>query len=673
MTRPLSIGELRVSGLSSLGDVAANFPKWPPPLDAPVVIDSRGTVVSRVGDPSWDLTPWRGKALRLNFGDGETKGGRVSAENARVFRFVSVWWLVGPNACTSATGIYLRHQAIKPLFVVCSEAGIPAIELSRQPRVIEILANRVAPSCAHYCLTVLHDLWLARDSLGFTLLDQAGLRLLNSLLPEHTATQTAYIPPRIWSYQVLRLKECLDDFAKHRSGIEECFRFCVSAYANNAGGSVSDTFAGMKPGQLPFTPTNYGMKETGGRVFHGPFRETAERFGIDSLLARWVTFDEKQGIRSLSSYLSLVSQVGLAYALNFTQMRVDEGAQLRVKCLRVETDPVGIEINLIGGITSKTTTDADAWWIASPSIPTAIDAMISVARLRTEVGRHNPNLDYSSEELDNPLLQAWVHEPWGAGRPKSNRRDQQSYAQLLADYPRLLDSEQIRITEDDHSIAHRLTLGLDRRKFEVGATWPFAWHQLRRTGAVNMLSSGLVSEPSLQYQLKQTARATSLYYGQNYYRLSCELSSEARGFYLREMYHSVLRQFETIRSDRFVSPWGTQRKERILSPISAGDHASLLSLARSGSVRYKETFLGGCANPGPPCPLGGISNISGCMGHGDSKPCEWVLLDREKVPLVRELHEVLSTRIAKTEPGSLQHDALSAQIQSAERALNETV
>ena len=215
-----------------------------------------------------------------------------------------------------------------------------------------------------------------------------------------------------------------------------------------------------------------------------------------------------------------------------------------------------------------------------------------------------------------------------------------------------------------------MTFGLDPEKVAVSKVWPLAWHQLRRTGAVNMLASGLVTEASLQYQLKHASRAMSQYYGKNYYRLKEPLSDEARAFYLREMYQTMVREFKALQSDQYVSPHGEKRKQQILSEISAKDHKELIKAGKDGRISYRQTFLGGCANSGPPCPLGGISNISACMGFDGNSPCASTLIDKSKLPTIKQLKDAVSLQMQESKKNSPRYESLKAQLESAERAIN---
>lgn len=300
--------------------------------------------------------------------------------------------------------------------------------------------------------------------------------------------------------------------------------------------------------------------------------------------------------------------------------------------------------------------------------------MRAVAKLRLTAAKKNPYIQLSKEDIENPILQSLPHEPWSPKAPLSQTtkkfKKTRSYGDIWNIWPKLFDANELTITESDLELANRMTFGLDPEKFAVGKVWPLAWHQLRRTGAVNMLASGLVTEASLQYQLKHASRAMTQYYGKNYYRLKEPLNDEARAYYLREMYQSMVREFKALQSDQYVSPHGEKRKQQILSEVSEKDHEQLLKAAKSGRISYRQTFLGGCANSGPPCPLGGISNISSCMGFGGNTPCASALLDKAKLPMIKQLKNVIAVQISDAAPESPLYESLQAQLESAERAIH---
>jgi hypothetical protein len=646
---------------------------WPPARDWPVVIDAAGNVVSRWGDSMWRLDPWAGRAIQLNFGDGRvTNSAPIDSANADLLRRLVGWWIWGPHGARSARTLASRFDLIRPLFALCSHEGILASKLMRFPRVADRLPEVISPSGASSLMRILHAIHEQRDDLGFTVMDREGMARLEAALPAHEKLQTPYIPPRIWQYQADRLRTCLDDFLAHRERIEDCFRFCVGAYARNYGSPAAAFLRPSSSAANPFRRTDGVTWARSGKRFFGPFALTAEKFGIEGLLSRWVGPRARQfgnastGVDSFSGYLTLVSRAGLAYLLNFSLMRIEEGWNLRADCLRVEDDPVFGPVYMLQGVTTKTMQDNEAIWVTSPSAKVAVEAMNVVARLRISCAQADPAVQLAPEHARNPFLQTHVYEPWNGGRtPKYHLRpDSPTYLTVLTRYPKLFDPDGLRITQEDLDLARLVTPTLDSRRFAVGNVWPLAWHQLRRTGAVNMQASGLVSDASLQLQLKHVSRAMSLYYGRGYSRV--RLEEDAQTLYVRTLYETLGRELVRMAADRYVSPHGEARKSEIVRLIDAKDMKKLTKLARQGVVVCHEILLGVCTNR-QPCPYGGIESVAHC-GGGDAghegKPCPHVLYDRDRVDRVRTLERHLDERLADAPPGSPLRASLEAQKRS---------
>lgn len=661
---------------------ASNFrpPTWPPPNDFPVVLDTQGNVVCRYCDCVWDLSLWAGQRFVLTFDDGPQIQGLpgITSANEGLLKQIAAWWLWGPKPIRKLKTLMGRFTLMRQILMLCSREGIVASDLKRFPGVAGQLPKVIAPSYADSALTLLHTLYEQREELGFSLLDREGLSRLAASLPKHAGRQTPYIPPRIWCYQVNRLRAFLDDFQAHRGQIEACFHFCLDAYAQNFG-TLPQAFGKtvVRTNRLPFgAHVNY-TGEISGFEYHGGFELTARRFGIDGVLERWCFASggtlENLGIRSLSTYFSMVCAVGMAYLLSFSLMRIEEAWKLRTDCLEIERDEKFGSIYILRGETSKTALDSDARWPTSPSVKVAVDSMSCIARLRMICAQKNPYVEVTDEDICNPYLAVRVYEPWTAGKdqyigqPFSVRKSYPSYTEVISRFRSLFDPEELRITEADVKIARLINPDLAGDEFSVGKVWPLAWHQLRRTGAVNMQASGLVSDASLQYQLKHVTRSMSLYYGQGYSRLA--INDEARILYLRTIYEILGKEFASLLNDRYVSPYGDKRKAEILKLVDPADHKKLTALARSGKVSWRETLLGGCAKRGP-CPYGGVDNITRCGGGDGGAPCVDVLYDREKGPYLNQLSRVIASRMEEAPDESPYLESLKAQQRALENALD---
>lgn len=650
---------------------------WPPPRDFPIVIDANGRVVSRYSDSTWDLRPWAKKPVILNFSDSPNGSGRsdITPENADLLRQISAWWLYGPMAVRSALTLRQRFGSIRSLFRLCSTHGIIASDLTKFPAVLDEYRENIS-STSKNLFPLLHILYEQREQLGFTLLDRRELILLETALPKNETRQTPYIPPRIWSYQVNRLRTFLDDFHSHRAEIEACYMFCLDAYASNSDSLGEACRIGRNKTSGPFwNHKRYTGIHTGYK-YHGPFINTAQRFGIADLLKRWVVNSpdsENLSIRSFAKYFTMVGYVGIAYILNFSLMRIHEACSLRADSLKIENDEYFGSLYMVCGETTKTIVDDDARWPISPSAKVALDAMTHIARLRMICAQANPDVPATSEEIHNPHLLVRSYEPWGTSgedetlTPLSVIFQPITYLQLLDNYPCLFDRAELQITEVDLQIGRLITPSLQEEEFSVGKVWPLAWHQLRRTGAVNMQASGLVSDASIQYQLKHASRSMSLYYGKGYSQV--HLNKDAQATYIRTMYEVLGREINALFSDRFISPHGHKRKYEILKIVDIKDSRRLSELAKSGKVSWRETLLGGCTKRGP-CPYGGVDNIAHCGGGTGGVPCADALYDRENASKLQQLRHVITSRIMDAPEGSPYRESLESQKIAVENALN---
>lgn len=663
---------------------AKNFrlPAWPPPPDFPIVIDAEGNVVSRYSESIWDLRPWAKKPVILNFGDGPPmkRSPSITRANADLLRRVVTWWLYGPTPVRNPLTLRQRFYQIRSLFSLCSSQGIVASDLNRFPAVADEFPRGIPSSSGEVILSLLHVLYEQREQLGFTLLDTEGLTRLEAALPDHVVRQTPYIPPRIWTYQVNGLRAFLDDFHSHRKGIESCYRFCLDAYAKNAGSLAEACQIGRNRTSGAFWTQPGYTGGCSGMIYCGPFMQTAQRFGIDELLCRWAVrpgecLDPTAiSVRSLATYFTMVGYVGMAYILNLSLMRFDEGWSLRADCLEIERDERFGPFHILRGATTKTIVDDDARWPTSPSVKVAIDAMTCVARLRMICAEANPDVPSTAEDVRNPYLAVRPYEPWGAcgadelKQSLSVRPSPLTYLQVFNEaYPNLFCQEKLRITQADLQLARLVNPTLDGGDFAVGEIWPLAWHQLRRTGAVNMQASGLVSDTSLQYLLKHTSRAMSLYYGQGYSRV--RLNDKAQATYIRTMYEVLGMEISRLFTDRFVSPHGEKRKAEILKIVDSKDSRKLSELSMAGKVSWRETLLGGCTRRGP-CPYGGVDNIANCGGGDGGMPCADVLFDREKISELHQLGGVIASRLVEAPVGTPSWKSLESQKRALENALN---
>jgi hypothetical protein len=630
-------------------------PSWPPPKDWVWVEDKEGKPVSRFGDPDIDLTPWVGKTKTFAFGDGPKKHARsvvMDPANADLLRILFAWRGWGPGAACAPGHSSLLWFAIhmRTILVVCSQNGILASDLSRFPAVIDQVAKRLPKSEYNKIIAELERLRDYRDLLGFEPLDQAGIARLKSLQPDHDPEQTEYIPPRIWTYLVTRVAECIRDYNEHREAIESCFAFCVTAYEGNGARQYRE-----QKGRSHRNPFQKLPKDrTGERIgitYFGPFADTAQQFGIKDLLEKWVgNCEGTRGIRAFGNYFQLIQNAAMIDLVAFTLMRIEEAESVRWDCLVWHDDPVFGRIPLIQGETTKTDPDEAGLWIASPSITPSIQALQSITKMRLASAKRWREGDY-------PYLLNGAIEPWGkpkASRDGTVRPEAKSLAVIVQKFPLLFDPRQITLTEEDLKIARSVCPTLNHEQFQVGKPWHLGWHQYRRTGAVNMFASGDISDSSMQLQMKHLTRTQSLYYGRG--NTALHLNNSVRILLVNAFYEGMGRDLQAMRTDRFVSPYGEEHKARMFASANDGKPVNLISevdahhyerIYREHRIGGRITVLGGCMKNAP-CDGDCVTSVGDCAGGDGEKPCVNALFDRIRAPANQKRLDAIRLQLSQT-------------------------
>jgi hypothetical protein len=658
-------------------------PHWPPPRDWVVSEDSQGNPLSRWGDDYWDFSAWAGVSFKLDIAGGKhaRSAPALSVENQHLLRLL-VTWLIwgprGPRAWSTLKGVFNKMRRVVAL---CDREGVLASELVRFPRLIERIPTLITRQTDRATLLAnLDRLLRVKNIIGFALLDEEGLsRLVKGFVdcPDNDdVEQTAYMPPRIWTYQVSRLRECLDDFLKHSQQVEECFHFCVDAYAHNFGSLEKALHKNSPWMPLPFSfSAGQGRGTRTKKIFYGPFEETAQRFEVLELLRKWVLPQSgKIEIKQFSLYLNLVQTTAITYIANFTLQRKEEAGALRADCLIWDEDPALGRIPIICGETTKTDPDSDARWPTSPSVEIAVKAASLVARMRIGCAVANTAINCSDYDRQNPMLFHAGFEPWATriwDKDYSIGISMPNYRACLKRFPRLFDTEILKITEEDLAKARMFTPNLDKNgAFRVGKVWPLAFHQLRRTGGVNMFASGVLSDSSIQVIMKHLTLLQTTYYGRNHSRL--RFSEEFEGISLAARYEVLAKQIQTLVEDRYVSPLGEKRKhEIVVNLVGTKDFKTLVKAGKKGEVPFRETRLGGCTKIGH-CEYGGIESVARCAGGDGDKPCQEAIFDKAKRSSAERQLKDVEQRLNAANNGSPRQKALQAEAQGLRNYLNAT-
>jgi hypothetical protein len=287
----------------------------------------------------------------------------------------------------------------------------------------------------------------------------------------------------------------------------------------------------------------------------------------------------------------------------------------------------------------------------------------------------NPLVNCSEYDKINPLIFNTGFEPWNTklwNKDYSIGIPVMTYLNSVQRFPCLFDTENLRITEEDIERARMFTPNLDKNgAFKIGNIWPLAFHQLRRTGGVNMFASGVLSDSSIQVIMKHLTLLQTRYYGKNYSRL--RFNEEFEGVSISARYEVLAKQIQTLVDDRYVSPLGEERKNDIIvNLVGAKDFKTLVAAGEKGEISYRETRLGGCTKIGP-CDYGGIESVARCTGGDGDKPCRDAIFDKSKRPAAERQLKNVEQKLNSAMDDSPRKRALHAEAQGLRNYLNATL
>lgn len=645
-------------------------PTFPPPHDFPMMVDLQGEPVCRYGDHKWRIG-----AHPINFGtdpnDLGPRGRFVTGANGELLKRCVAWFMFGDRRDVSVNTLGSYHQHLKTIFAFCSGLTRPIVasDLSQFFDQLEgVLAQAIRPGQGKATMDLLYELWLAREYLGFHLLDPEQITRLTQLIPEHERRQTLFIPPRIWGYQAGRLHAFLQDFLDHKAKFEAALQELLDAYRDNFGSlikALDKTDSNRNPCR------SVEARRVGGCTYLGSFEEFSERHGIREVIALWLfrpgtvwqnLNHHQKNVQLLTQYLNVIGMIGTAYLQCFSGMRFGEAISLRCNCLSIERDPQLGDIHVLSGETTKTTQDDNARWLAAPTVALAVEAMSIVARWRTSIAVELADVPLTEEDKANPYLIQRGYEPWARGkaatdrlRPPALRLHTYEIDRWESRVPGLFEEDALCITEEDATYVRRFSANADMDRYGEGCVWHFTSHQYRRSTAV-MMGASQVSIESQQYQFKHLTRNQSAYYRRGFQSL--RLNREFTYELVEARYEMVSVELGLLNGPEYVSPISPARKDKILNfhEVSSGD--DLQKAIKKGHLAVKQTLFGVCTRRDS-CPFGGHDNYAHCPGCNDA------LLNKRKRSSVEKLGKTIAVRLIDAPLGT----PLRAQLERSARAI----
>lgn len=630
----------------------ANFP---PPYDWVMSVDEDGGDLSRFGDDFWDYRAFE-RSATFNF-----KRIQVSDSNVQFIKQAMFLVLYHPRLFPGQIrSCSYCFQCLVKIAKACDEHKILITDLPRHPLVHQYVAESLQGSRYKIFINFLHKLRLYGEVLNFEIADKRTLAYFVSQQRNWEPIQTPYIPPRIWSYQINRLNECLDDFLKHQAAIEAAFSWISKAYKHNLAAIPDfDNF------QSPF----FQRQLYKGRriLFNGGFNKFLAEYQLLELFEKWMGSEGTRSVAQFASYLNMVRDASLLYVMNFSLQRLSEVQSLRSDCFLIECDARLGEIALIVGETTKTDSDDDARWVVPKTVKKAVGVAATIAELRMRHCKEDASQS-GAVKTSIPLSLA-ATEPWAFSSKNQYRNAKGEavthlrFGPFIDSHPHVLNPQSITVSESDWKIAVSMTPNLGRKNgFGISMPWPFAAHQLRRTTNVNMFSSTMVSDNSLQWAMKHLSRHMTLYYGRNHTNL--RLNSDAETAVIIESYSVIYRQLVDIVTDsmEYIRPHLRELiPSDIINLVHAREERQLMSLIKQGSVGCRRTLLGYCMKAGS-CEYGGIESVSQCATGNGGGVCADAIFERKNVAKLKRLQTTHEKQMELLAPSTPRYKALKQEI-----------
>jgi len=622
-------------------------PSFPPPDNWVVSVDEHGEDLSRYGDDYWHFRAFGTPGF--NFGSQQ-----LSEANLALVKQTLFLVLYHPNLFPGRIHSCKGHfQCLVKIARICDGEDISLRELSRFPRVHPEVAQALQGSQYESYVSFLHKLRLYADLLGFEIADEQTVAFLVSRQRNWEVIQHPYIPPRIWSYQVNRLNECLDDFLKQQEALDEAFTWLSDAYQHNAG---------LQAPREYLTPFNEVHKYRSLRriVFEGDFKRFLAKYQLLDLFQKWLGVDKHLNLMHFPAYLNMVRDACLLYILNFSLQRSSEVLSLRADCFLIEKDKQLGEIALLVGATTKTDPDDDARWVVPKVVEKAVNIAGTIARWRMRHGSA-----FLAAKESSPFLATPSWEPWSGGNHgcREGRVEFLDFGAFTRRYPLVLNLQAITVTEADWKIALSLTPNLGQRTgFGIGLPWRFNSHQFRRTTNVNMFASNMVSESSLQWVMKHLNRNMTLYYGRNYTNL--KLNTAAETAVIVEAYRAIYRQLVAVVEDsvEYVNPHPKETiSAALINLVEAREEQKLNRLIKQQAAGCRRILLGVCMKAGS-CEYGGIESVAKCAGADGGGICADVRFERRREPQLMRLKEAHEQELGTVARHSPRYSYLAKEI-----------
>ncbi|MCX7121627.1 MAG: hypothetical protein NTZ67_07660 [Gammaproteobacteria bacterium] len=546
-----------------------------------------GSILSRYGDDTWLLWPYRNTPRRisaLNFLDFPSK----IKDDIKWVLFILIYIADIGRVSTLSLGSLAHYM------ILLKNLGLFSHEKKTTPCEVlgsEFLLRKYVDYLISHGKTFTSFVALLTQlfSIGVKL---TGIQVINEntigdiriLYGYHfkARRQHAVIPTRIYSHLISQYWNTIDIFNDNQEKITRLIKSCIANPAYGRCYMVQRRFGYRIQNYLP------------------SFEEAAKAHKLTELFFKY----KVRGVNQLSRFLAQIQYTCKELIHAYSGMRDNEALSLKIDCLHVEKNKRGDIVHLLGETSKLVGQRKTTAWVTSIEIKKAVDVAKSIAKLI---------LDYKGFDPEKtPLFVSVSYFSFTCGEPPilDEISVNHTFDKKRNHAHHLIDCNFIKILDEDIKDLEKIDpfrSWQEEVEFQVGSVWRTTTHQWRRSLAFYVAQSGLVSLPTLKRQLQHITREMTIYYCNgagfsdlfnNPEHFMHELKKTKPEADALAYIYNVLLSDEPIKgahghhlnSNEFLESNKT---------ILLENRKKTVAMFKKGELAYTETALGACTSSGP--------------------------------------------------------------------------
>jgi integrase len=605
--------------------------------------DKLGKPLSRYGDDSWDLRPYRLAGdigcAKIHF---DTLPNNVRQDLKWIIFLILYVADTKRAAGLSVSTIMNYMKVLRQLAIYSDKSNIPIKRIfSNEGLLVGFVKTLNTRNLLRGLSTLMaHLLSLGSDITGIKVLSYSKQTIVEKKLAKlGNDEQHPVIPPRIFGELLRQLDHFLDQVYKELGKLD--------SFLSNV--LIDECFARSESMQRKL-----GYQS---RQFHPLFDEASEIYGLNNIFNDYGVRD----IPSLCKFLTRIQHACRVVFHIFSGMRNAEALSLKVGSLKRQNDQsIGTTYRFVGETSKLIGQKKMVSWVTSPEILKAYEIAEVLAK---KIGR---NLGIATDQtplfITVSYLQLMSKFKYDHNHFRLNitgSKTQEIYT--------LLDNAQLKLTVDDLDHLERINpfrAWEAEKTFKIGTVWRFTTHQFRRSLAFYVAQSALVSLPSLKRQLKHIGREMTMYY--------CQTKELASDYNEDEHIARMIRRckpeadataylYQVLLSDE--SLYGAHGKF-VERNFKQDDSAILLKSSRDalvrrfkkGEIAYKVTHLGACTTI-EPCDKKATREIAACIS------CDRAVIKLSKLKQVVDRQQQFVIELEQINPDSIEFRSEKAELE----------